>query len=99
MHPSSCILHLVSCISKPIFEDLSWEKHDDRVAGLVGPNGCGKSTLLKLIHGDLSTESGLLNRQPTHRGTCAACGYTCPPEGHRDDALCQDGMAGGAGEQ
>jgi len=51
-------------ISEPIFENLSWEIHDNRVAGLVGPNGCGKSTLLKLIQGDLNTESGFLNRQP-----------------------------------
>jgi zinc/manganese transport system ATP-binding protein len=32
----------------PVFTRLTWEVHDDRVAGLVGPNGCGKSTLLKL---------------------------------------------------
>jgi ATP-binding cassette, subfamily F, member 3 len=51
-------------ISEPIFEQLSWEIHDDRVAGLVGPNGCGKSTLLKLVKGDLNTKTGFLNRQP-----------------------------------
>ena len=54
----------VTYVSEPIFEDLSWEIHDDRVVGLVGPNGCGKSTLLKLIRGDLRSESGFLNRQP-----------------------------------
>jgi ATP-binding cassette subfamily F protein 3 len=54
----------VTYVSDPIFENLSWEIHDDRVAGLVGSNGCGKSTLLKLIYGELSTESGFLTRQP-----------------------------------
>jgi len=53
----------VTYVSEPIFENLSWEIHDDRVVGLVGPNGCGKSTLLKLIYGDLVTESGFLSRQ------------------------------------
>ncbi len=44
----------VTFISESIFEDLSWEIHDDRVMGLVGPNGCGKSTLLRLITGELN---------------------------------------------
>ncbi|MEE8593659.1 MAG: ABC-F family ATP-binding cassette domain-containing protein, partial [Candidatus Bipolaricaulota bacterium] len=49
-----------------VFGDLSWETHDDRVVGLVGPNGCGKSTVLKAIVGEvrptegtISTRSGL----------------------------------------
>ena len=53
----------VTYIHDPIFSALSWEIHDDRVAGLVGPNGCGKSTLLKLIAGELSSESGFLTRK------------------------------------
>jgi len=52
----------VTYVHDPIFKDLSWEIHDDRVVGLVGPNGCGKSTLLKLIAGELGSESGFLNR-------------------------------------
>ncbi|MBI9046385.1 MAG: ABC-F family ATP-binding cassette domain-containing protein [Anaerolineaceae bacterium] len=47
----------------PIFESLSWEIHDDRCVGLIGPNGCGKSTLLKLINGTLSHDGGFLSRQ------------------------------------
>jgi len=47
----------------PVFENLSWEIHDDRVVGLVGPNGCGKSTLLKLIAGELSSDSGFVVRR------------------------------------
>jgi ATP-binding cassette, subfamily F, member 3 len=54
----------VTYISEPIFDNLSWEIHDNRVAGLIGPNGCGKSTLLKLINGDLSSGSGFVVRQP-----------------------------------
>ncbi len=46
-----------------VFSELSWEIHDDRVVGLVGPNGCGKSTLLKLIAGELAPDSGFLARQ------------------------------------
>ncbi|MCJ7701817.1 MAG: ATP-binding cassette domain-containing protein [Anaerolineales bacterium] len=50
--------------SDPIFEDLSWEIHDDQVVGLIGPNGSGKSTLLKLIHGDFPPNSGFTNHHP-----------------------------------
>lgn len=50
-------------VQDPIFEDLSWEIHDDRVLGLVGPNGCGKSTLLRLIAGELSSDTGFVVRR------------------------------------
>jgi ATP-binding cassette subfamily F protein 3 len=53
----------VTYISEPIFENLSWEIHDDRVVGLVGPNGCGKSTLLKLIAGELTSDTGFTVRK------------------------------------
>jgi ATP-binding cassette subfamily F protein 3 len=53
----------VTYILDPVFEDLSWEIHDDRVVGLVGPNGCGKSTVLRLIAGELKSDSGFLVRQ------------------------------------
>jgi len=54
----------VTYIAQPIFTDLSWEIHDDRRVGLVGPNGCGKSTLLRLIGGLLTSDRGYLVRQP-----------------------------------
>jgi ATP-binding cassette subfamily F protein 3 len=54
----------VTYIAKAIFTDLSWEIHDNRRVGLVGPNGCGKSTLLQLIGGLIPTDSGYLARQP-----------------------------------
>jgi ATP-binding cassette subfamily F protein 3 len=50
----------VTYVSIPIFENLSWEVHDDRVVGLIGPNGCGKSTLLKLIAGELMSDTGFV---------------------------------------
>ena len=53
----------VTYVSEPIFEDLSWEVHDDRVVGLVGPNGCGKSTLLRLISGELTSDTGFTIRR------------------------------------
>ncbi len=53
----------VTYISEPIFENLSWEIHDDRCVGLIGPNGCGKSTLLKLIAGELTSDTGFTVRR------------------------------------
>ena len=53
----------VTYVSIPIFENLSWEIHDDRVVGLIGPNGCGKSTLLKLIAGELASDTGFTVRK------------------------------------
>ena len=50
-------------VSVPIFENISWEIHDNRIAGLVGPNGSGKSSLLKVIHGDLLPDTGYIQRQ------------------------------------
>ncbi len=50
-------------VSQPIFADLSWEIHDDRVVGLIGPNGCGKSTLLRLIAAELTPDAGFLVRR------------------------------------
>lgn len=47
----------------PIFEDLSWEIHDDRCVGLVGPNGAGKSTLLRLLAGELAPTGGSVVRR------------------------------------
>jgi ATP-binding cassette subfamily F protein 3 len=53
----------VTYIAKPIFSALSWDIHDDRCVGLVGANGVGKSTLLRLIAGDLTSDTGYLNRK------------------------------------
>ncbi len=48
---------------EPLFEDLSWEIHDDRCVGFIGPNGAGKSSLLKLIIGEVSADSGSIVRR------------------------------------
>jgi len=53
----------VTYISEPVFENLAWEIHDDRVVGLIGPNGCGKSTLLRLIAGELTSDTGFTVRR------------------------------------
>ena len=53
----------VTYVSEPVFENLSWEIHDGRVVGLIGPNGCGKSTLLKLITGELTSDTGFTVRR------------------------------------
>ena len=44
-----------------VFSDLSWEAHDDRIIGLVGPNGCGKSTMLKTLLGEVRPSSGTIS--------------------------------------
>ena len=53
----------VTYVSIPVFENLAWEIHDDRVVGLVGPNGSGKSTLLRLIAGELTSDTGFTVRR------------------------------------
>jgi len=44
-----------------VFADLSWEAHDDRIVGLVGPNGCGKSTILKTVVGEVRPSEGTIS--------------------------------------
>jgi len=44
-----------------VFADLSWEAHDDRIVGLVGPNGCGKSTMLKALTGEVRPSAGTIS--------------------------------------
>jgi len=44
-----------------VFEELTWEAHDDRIVGLVGPNGCGKSTILKAIVGEIAPSRGTIS--------------------------------------
>jgi len=48
----------VSYSSAPVVTDLSWEIHDDRIVGFVGPNGCGKSSILKALVGEISPGEG-----------------------------------------
>lgn len=53
----------VAHASHPVFTDLSWEIHDDRVVGLVGPNGCGKSTILQTLAEVVRPKSGTISRK------------------------------------
>jgi ATP-binding cassette, subfamily F, member 3 len=53
----------ITYLMEPVFEDLSWEIHDDRVVGLVGANGSGKSTLLRLISNEAKSEAGFTVRK------------------------------------
>jgi len=46
-----------------VFADLSWEAHDDRIVGLVGPNGCGKSTILKAVVGEVRPSEGTISKR------------------------------------
>ena len=48
----------VTYVQEPVFENISWEIHSDKVAGLVGPNGAGKSTLLRIIAGEVPSDTG-----------------------------------------
>ena len=47
----------------PLLENINLQVESGQAIGLLGLNGMGKTTLLKLIHGDLSPESGEIARQ------------------------------------
>jgi len=51
----------VAYAQSTVFVDLSWEVHDDKIVGLIGPNGCGKSTLLKAITEEVQASSGTIS--------------------------------------
>ena len=53
----------ISYSATPVVSDLSWEVHDDRIVGFVGPNGCGKSSILKAIVGEVSPGGGTIARR------------------------------------
>jgi len=53
----------VAHASHPVFADLTCEVHDDRVAGLIGPNGCGKTTLLRVFAGEIAPSEGTVSRR------------------------------------
>ena len=57
----------ISYAATPVVSNLSWEVHDDRIVGFVGPNGCGKSSLLKAIVGEVTPGGGTI----AHRSTLA----------------------------
>lgn len=48
--------------NRPLFQDISLTISDGDRIGVVGLNGCGKSTLLRILSGDYSPDSGVVNR-------------------------------------
>jgi len=53
----------ISYSATPVVSELSWEVHDDRIVGFVGPNGCGKSSILKAIVGEASPGGGTISHR------------------------------------
>lgn len=52
-----------SYIGDPILSDINFTLNEGERVGLIGENGAGKTTLLKLITGDLSPESGAVQKK------------------------------------
>ncbi len=50
-----------------LFEGINLQIERGERVGLLGRNGMGKSTLLKLVHGDISPQSGVVARQQNLR--------------------------------
>jgi len=58
--------------------------------GVIGPNGCGKTSLLRLVLGELSVESGLVNLGKNSR----IAYFDQAREGLDDDKSVQENVAG-----
>ena len=52
-----------SYIGDPILSDINFTLNEGERVGLIGENGAGKTTLLKFITGDLSPESGAVQKK------------------------------------
>jgi ATP-binding cassette subfamily F protein 3 len=48
--------------ARTILQNADWHIYVNERIGLIGPNGTGKSTLLKILVGEYSVTSGLVNR-------------------------------------
>lgn len=83
----------ISYSATPVVSDLSWEVHDDRIVGFVGPNGCGKSSILKAIVGEVSPGGGTI----AHR-TGLTIGYLPQTLLFPPDARVFDAVRQGAGQ-
>ncbi len=70
----------ISYSATPVVSDLSWEVHDDRVVGFVGPNGCGKSSILKAIVGDVTPGGGTISQRSGLTIGYLPQSLTFPPE-------------------
>ncbi len=81
----------VAYAQETVFAGLSWDVHDDRICGLVGPNGCGKSTVLKLIVGEVRPSEGTIS----HRSGLTV-GYLPQAVEFPEDATIRETVRGGA---
>jgi len=82
----------ISYAATPVVTDLSWEIHDDRIVGFVGPNGCGKSSILKAVIGDVTPGGGTI----AQRGGLTV-GYLPQTLTFPDDPSVFDAVRHGAG--
>jgi len=83
----------ISYSATPVVSDLSWEIHDDRIVGFVGPNGCGKSSILKAIVGEVSPGGGTIS----HRSGLSI-GYLPQDVSFPPETRVFDGVRQGAGQ-
>jgi len=50
-----------------LFDEVNLKFHGDNCYGIIGANGAGKSTFLKILSGEISPNSGLINLEPGKR--------------------------------
>ncbi|MFD3657638.1 ABC transporter ATP-binding protein [Streptomyces sp. NPDC058620] len=48
--------------NRPVLRGMSLDLHAGQLVGIVGENGAGKSTLLRILAGDLTADSGVVER-------------------------------------
>ncbi len=75
----------------PVFTELCWDVHDDKICGLVGPNGCGKSTAIKAMLGEVEPSGGTVSRR-----TDLTIGYLPQMVDFPEDATVYETVRGGA---
>ena len=79
----------ISYSATPVVSDLSWEVHDDRIVGFVGPNGCGKSSILKAIVGEVTPGGGVISQRSGLTIGYLPQSLSFPPETRVFDAVRQ----------
>jgi ATP-binding cassette subfamily F protein 3 len=83
----------ISYSATTVVSGLSWEIHDDRIVGFIGPNGCGKSSILKAIVGEVSPAGGTIARR-----TGLTIGYLPQTVSFPPDTSVFDAVHRGAGQ-
>ncbi len=58
--------------SAPVLENIDFRVEEGEHIGLIGRNGTGKSTLFRLITGEITAESGVIERMRKARMACLA---------------------------